>query len=176
FSHDYLGGRAGAMNANPKNSQFQPPTSGGGYTCQTMSGVWKTAKCANFIDNSEFETTDGFYPFEAIKKHKKGKDVAGYDTIKEVREYPTKCSAGSQGAAGTWKDQIKLAENENNNLYLFQQPLGEVYKDVGKRLMPGQCGKAIKTGIKVMKSEGGNGEEDGVCTNPGCTYSSGSCK
>ena len=180
FGHEYLGGRAGAMEAETKNSEFKSPTDKGNasYNCQTMAKIWKTAKCSNFIDNSEFEGTDGFYPFEAIKKHKNGQDVAGYDTIKETRLYPEglRCDGNDQGAAGTWQDQIKLAENQDNNLYLFQEPLGKVYKDVGERLKPGECGEAIKTGITVIKSNDNSGEEDGVCTNPGCTYSGGNCQ
>lgn len=175
FNHSYLGGRSVLMSAEITNSSFQPALNKQNYTCQTMSKIWKAAKCANFVDNSSFETTDGFYPFKAIKKFKNGKDVAGYeDTIKETRVYPAslKCS-DSVGAAGSWKEQNKLAENESNNLYKFQEPLGKIFKEVGEKLKPGECGKkGIETGIMVI-IDGKESHKDGVCTNPGCTYTKG---
>lgn len=180
FNHSFLGGRAVLMKADMSNSSFQPASNRQKYACQTMSKIWKAAKCANFVDNSSFDSTDGFYPFEAIKKHKDGEDVAGYaDTIKETRIFPSalKCSDSNQGAGGTWDDQITLAENKGQDLYKFQSPLGEIFEEVGKKIEPGNCNNpAIKTGIKVII----NGEEshdDGVCTNPGCSYTKGgTCK
>ncbi len=176
FKHLFLGGRAGLMNAEITNAAFQPAINKQAYTCQTMSKIWKAAKCANFVDNSSFESTDGFYPFKAIKGFNGGKDVAGYeDTIKETRIFPTslKCS-DSVGAAGSWKDQIKLAENESNNLYKFQEPLGKIFKEVGEKLKPGECGKPGEpTGVRVI-IDGEVSHLDGVCTNPGCVYTKGS--
>ncbi len=177
FAHDYLGGRAGMMNSANKDYQLKASlmSEKKNYTCQEMSKIWKTAKCANFVDNNKFEDTDGFYPFEAIKKHgEKSKDVAGYaDKIKETRQYPTslKCS-DDLGVAGTWEDQIKLATNETDNLYAFHTPLGTVFKDIGDKLKPGACGKkGIKTGVKVITKDGEH--DDGVCTNPGCSWTKG---
>lgn len=174
FNHTFLGGRAGFMDAEITDSNFKPATDKQNYACQTMSKVWKAAKCANFVDNSSFESTDGFYPFNAIKGHGAGSaDVAGYaDTIKETRNFPSSmaCSGSDQGAAGTWVDQIKLATNQANNLYKFQEPLGKIFKEIGDKLEPGNCDQpAIKTGVKVI-IDGEESHDDGVCTNPGCTY------
>ena len=198
FIDTFLGGRARHMNAGAINSKFkEKAVNQGSYLCETMSHIWKAAKCSNFVDNSKFADTDGFYPFDAIKKHKDGKDVAGYaDTIKETRKFPGRMPCGDsggphsgpnsnlgagphkdQGAAGTWNDQITLATNKGDNLYKFHTPLGEVFKDVGKKLKPGECGeKAIETGIEVVTSDGKT-HKDGVCTNPGCSYNkSGKCE
>lgn len=179
FNHSFLGGRAVLMNADKANSSFQPAVNKQKYTCQTMSKIWKAAKCANFVDNSSFEATDGFYPFDAIKKHKNGEDVGGYaDTIKETRIFPSalRCASDNQGAGGTWEDQIKYAENKGEELYKFQSALGDIFKEVGEKIEPGKCtgsdgnaAKAIKTGIMVI-IDGEESHEDGVCTNPGCSY------
>ena len=190
----FLGGRADKMSTASSDYKLESDAKKhNNYTCQNMSHVWKAAKCANFVDNHHFADTDGFYPFDAIKGHGSGKDVAGYkDDIVETRKWPKDmdCSGGSgagpssagaskdQGAAGTWGDQLRLAENEDNNLYKFQEPLGKIFKEVGKKLKPGECStdtQGIKTGVKVM-IDGKESHDDGVCTNPGCTYTkSGKC-
>jgi len=179
FGHEFLGGRAGKMNAAMTNSSFKPATEKQAYNCQTMSKVWKAAKCANFVDNSNFEKTDGFYPFKAIKGHGKGKSVGGYeDTIKETRKWPTECGALNAGQAhadqeskGTWTNQLELAENKN--LYEFKSPLGKIFKEVGEKIEPGKCGQTgISTGVMVIV-DGKESHVDGVCTNPGCTYTKG---
>lgn len=194
FDHSLLGGRGEYMNLSPSTSDtFTGSVDySQAYNCDIMSKVWKTAKCANFVDNSNFETTDGFYPFETIKANGSGSDVAGYaDTIKETRKWPANLScAGSSsapaggatipaslGAGGTWQTQLTLAENKGDNLYKFANPLGEIFMDVGEKLEPGSCGRAgIKTGVKVITSNG-QSHDDGVCTNPGCTYDqTGICK
>ena len=177
----FLGGRADKMGSASSQYALADAVANKNYTCQNMSHIWKTAKCANFIDNSHFADTDGFYPFDRIKKHGSGIDVAGYkDDIVETRKWPKDldCGGGSMGPAGTWGDQIRLAENEDNNLYQFQEPLGKIFKEVGKKLKPGECSadtQAIKTGVMVM-IDGAESHEDGVCTNPGCTFNkSGRC-
>lgn len=197
FGHNFLGGRAEFMSIDDKKSDFKNPMKGNsGYTCKTMSQVWKAAKCANFIDNSFFEDSDGFFPFDIIKgyngktgKLDEDKDIGGYaDTIGDTRNYPTKCGefktvsgpAGSStpnlGAAGTWSEQITLAKNKGETLYDFQSVLGTVFKDVGDRIKPGNCGQpAIATGVIVI-IDGKESHPDGVCTNPGCSYQKGSDK
>ena len=221
FSHTFLGGRVGRANggfaSDEENSNFEQPTKDHkAYACKTMSAIWKAAKCANFVDNDRVDTTDGFYPFDALKPHtvtttnsagstttSTGDPVAGYsDTIQETRRWPANLScagnssapaggantaarlgAGAsedQGAAGTWSDQLKLAENKGQNLYKFQEPLGTIFREVGEKLEPGACGKpAISTGVTVVLQghkaiDGGESHMDGVCTNPGCTYKKGS--
>lgn len=181
FGHEYLGGRAGSMSITNKDSLFEPPSGplAGGYVCNEMSSVWKAAKCSNFIDNTDFEDTDGFYPFKAIKGHNTP-DVAGYDTIQDTREFPTSCRSGAGaatlGTAGTWQNQIDLANNVDgsNELYRFRAPLAAIYEEVGDKLEPGNCGQpSIATGITVYTSND-EGYLDGVCTNPGCVYEKGS--
>lgn len=185
FSHTFLGGRSFFMGAEMTNSAFKPATDGSvkqDYTCQTMSKVWKAAKCANFIDNASFESTDGFYPFDPIKGYKGEKDVDGYSGgIQEVRQYPSalSCVSGNTrsgaippqelGAKGKWTDQLKFAENTKEELYDFQTILSDTYLEVGLRLKPGECGSPpIETGITVVAKDGDH--PDGICTNPGCTY------
>lgn len=177
FAHEFLGGRAKFMDIANKNSSFKPATTNQSYTCKTMADVWKAAKCANFVDNSSFETTDGFYPFDELKGHgAKGKDIGGYaDTIKEVRKFPSdmSCGDGAKQGVTTWKEQLKKATLEEE-LYKFKEPLGTTFQDVGRRLEPGNCSAAfaVKTGVKVI-IDGKESHDDGVCTNPGCSYTKG---
>lgn len=176
FTHTFLGGRAEHMDIADKNSDFKPATTNQSYTCKTMANIWKAAKCANFVDNSAFQDTDGFYPFDELKAHNGGKDVGGYaDSIKETRKFPSDMSCGNGASQGvtTWKEQLRKATLEEE-LYKFKAPLSQTFKDVGNRIEPGNCSAAfaVKTGVKVII----NGEEshdDGVCTNPGCSYTKG---
>jgi len=177
FGHSFLGGRAAFMDIANKNSTFKPATTNQSYTCSTMANVWKAAKCANFVDNASFESTDGFYPFDELKAHNGGKDVGGYaDTIKDTRQYPSgsswECDSSKQGVT-TWKEQLRKATLEEE-LYKFKAPLSQTFKDVGDRLEPGKClsSHAIKTGVKVVIN-GVESHDDGVCTNPGCSYTKG---
>lgn len=168
-----------------KGNRFEYPQSAtatpGNYTCKTMQEIWKTSKCINFIDNEKFKMTDGFYPFKTIKAlaGSGGKDVAGYQDDfsgeKDPRQWPAalKCAGPQQTE---WKDRNDVSENVAD-LYKFHDPLNKDFTDVRKKIEPGKCSEnstAIKTGIKVIvngKPEG----EDGVCTNPGCTYTGGKC-
>ena len=182
FGHDFLGGRAGGMSITNKDSQFQAPSGPSGYTCKTMKHVWKAAKCSNFVDNANFENTDGFYPFATIKGHNGTPDVAGYDDIQEVRQWPSSCGAEpSFGPAGSWQQQINLASNMKggggDKLYKFKEPLAAIYEEVGDKLEPGNCNvnTPIKTGIKVIVNDK-ESYDDAVCTNPGCVYNkTGNC-
>lgn len=155
------------------------PTSGGSYSCNVMQNVWKTAKCINFIDNKEkFAKTDGFYPFKAIKPFGGGKIVEGYEDSfsgdNDVRQWPANLKC-----AGPTKDEWKLENDNNKNtntLYVFKAPLAKDFEKVRKRIEPGGCkdGGTIKTGVKIIINGKETGE-DGVCTNPGCTYKEGKC-
>lgn len=180
FGHDFLGGRATHMSIQDKDSQFRPPTQPVGYTCDVMKNVWQTAKCANYIDSSIFEGTDGFYPFKTLRAHNGGQNIAGYDDIQETRLFPSSlsCRSSSVGArgnsvqsfgpAGTWNQQI--SQSENDGLYPYQIPLQQIFQEVGDKLEPGKCGQpAIKTGIMIYPSNG-QPYEDGICTNPGCIF------
>ncbi len=175
FGHSYLGGRAQRLAAENRDSQFLPPVAEitDGYNCNAMANVWQAAKCSNFIDNDEFQNTDGFYPFETIAGMDGNPDVVGYNdpSIQDTRHFPTRCTAAGAtvdlGPMGTWDTQIALANNED--LYEFQAPLRAVYTEVGDKLRPQVCNDPIKTGVKVFVSDD-ESYDDAVCTNPGCFY------
>lgn len=200
FGHKLLGGRGefmGISDADQKQKAATVTGESASYECTTMANVWATAKCANFVDNSEFQEKDGFYPFEKLVGHNGGKDVKSYSEIVDTRAYPTACGTPKKPASGTsivgphsdasksqsptkgtWAEQIQYAENKNN-LYEFKTPLNKIFEDVNKKLKPAQnksdCGEAIKTGVEVYVLNKRKGE-DGVCTNPGCSYVDGSCQ
>ena len=169
FSHTFLGGRAAdsasgitGMGMNPSDHRFDGRTRLGTYACGAMSAVWQTAKCANFNGNSSFQ--DGFYPLDALGAVGGGSGVSGYrDADRETRIRPSSC-----GASFTAWDTFMTAIESHNNTS-FQIPLRTIYTDVYNRTRPGACGAAISTGITVYTSSGEH--QDGVCTNPGCTYS-----
>ncbi|HPD83234.1 MAG: hypothetical protein R3D88_01560 [Alphaproteobacteria bacterium] len=198
FNDNFLGGRAGSMNIPNANSTFVSASTNVGYTCSTMAEVWRAAKCMNFIDNAAFQNTDGFYPFDDIQGFNGNPNVSGYaGAIQETRQWPASMScspsagpggggssAQNFGPAGTWRNQINIATNNNNSQYQFQAPLGTIYTDVGRRLRPlgsaipgpggntSTCQAAIPTGITVYTQNGSQqgSHLDGVCTNPGCSY------
>ncbi len=173
FPNSFLGGRSGAMSASTTRHSAQNPSNGNSaqYSCSNMSRIWQAAKCANFIDNSNFNDIDGFYPFKKIKGETAELDVQSYEEIKETRAYPSPCN----GEAGrlSWKKSNELAANIDQDLYLFQSPLGEIYRKVNDKIEPGKCtGGGIETGVTVITKDGAKGM-DGVCSNPGCSWNEG---
>lgn len=174
FNHDFLGGRAGQMQARSTSHSAQNPTSANTarYQCSNMAAIWQAAKCANFIDNSNFNDIDGFYPFKEIKGFDGTLDVKSYEEIKETRLFPGSCNGASQGVLN-WEISNSLARNEAEVLYQFQSPLGEIYKEVNDKIEPGNCtGGGIETGVTVITKDGAQGS-DGVCSNPGCSWNEG---
>lgn len=174
---NFMADRAPLVNNNGGATNYgQAATASlGSYSCDTMQKIWKTAKCINFIDNEHFKMTDAFYPFKQIKGLD-GTNVAGYQDsfsgANDPRRWPEalKCTGPDQNE---WKDKDDIAENLSEQ-YKFKQPLAQDFQKVRQKIEPGQCGTVIKTGVKVIV----NGQEqgdDGVCTNPGCTYKDGSC-
>lgn len=169
------------------------------YECDIMNKVWKAAKCMNFIHNSQFATTDGFYPFIGLEPQDGGTRIKGYDEIKETRKYPSQlsCAGGSEpiigksgsGSGGQEKSSWEVAYRDSRNetdfgvkdrYYQYGTPLGEAFQKVREKVEPaGTCSNPpIKTGVKVLETPSGNKRpyDDGVCTNPGCTYVEGTCK
>jgi len=148
------------------------------FVCPVMAEVWKKAKCMNFVHNDEFKDKDSFYPFEPIKCYDgqaKCTDVEGYTDLEDqdVRKYPANMACDTESGILTWEAAAENAENRGNILYDFQEPLGKIFKDVFDKTFPGLCGKpGIKTGVKVVLP-GEVAHDDGVCTNPGCTYTAG---
>lgn len=109
-----------------------------------------------------------------------GEAVAGYDEIQDVRQFPSPCAAQPPSFAGqTWETAYPLTTLENNMPYNYREPNAQAFSDVRLRLDPENCyPMAIMTGITVVESPGSGGQtyEDGVCTNPGCTFQrSGTC-
>ncbi|MFA5592372.1 MAG: hypothetical protein WC989_03565 [Micavibrio sp.] len=181
YDHSLLGGRGqvlglGATPAEPKKAN-QSST----YSCGVMAQVWATAKCLNFLHTNEFAKTDGYYPFLNLKAEEGGENVAGYESINEVRNFPNPCG-GTPITGSTWKDMYHLSRNETgfgavDAKYQFGTPLNKAFTDVRKLLEPGKCESPIKTGVKVIKGlDGSTPYDDGVCTNPGCAYDGSSCK
>ncbi len=152
------------------------PSASGSYNCGVMQKVWKTAKCINCIDNADFKNSgDAFYPFKQLKGLD-GSNVAGYQDSysgeKDPRQWPAnlKCKGPS---LGEWQDKNDLSENIAD-VYKFKEPLALDFKKVRDKIEPGgkdgtTCGSAILTGVKVIINGTEKGD-DGVCTNPGCTY------
>ena len=71
----------------------------------------------------------------------------------------------------SWDEAEIRAENLNQFLYDFQEPLHEIFLDVLDKTIPGNCLRrnTVPTGVTVVLSSG-PAQLDGVCTNPGCTY------
>ena len=181
FNHAYLGGRG--QNIQNLGTPPQPTFSGKGgtYSCGEMAKVWAAAKCLNFMHNDEFGKTDGFHPFVTLTGQS---NIAGYDSIKEVRKFPTACG-GEPIHDSTWEKAFRTSRNEKsfgdpNEQYKFGEPLQKNFKDVRDKIAPAseqKCGQPVKTGITVILGPGNNKtHEDGVCTNPGCVLTNfGSC-
>jgi len=148
FDHNLLGGRGDVLDMidrewDPVTTPYLP------YQCTVMNEVWQTSKCLNFVHNADL-MYDGFMPLDTLEcaegtdcEPVDGYDVADIRTL--VRQFPEPCGPGTGMHA--WGDQIELAENEGQILYLYQEPLALIFEDVA----------------------------DGVCSNPGCTYANGGC-
>lgn len=186
FNHAYLGGRAALMGASPSDTNMNTAGAGGpggslysgSYgTCAMMAGVWRASKCMNFIDNANFQDTDGFYPLFEIRGHNGSPTIVDYVIDnRNTRAYPRACTGAVTMNTLTWGSTYLDASNGNNHLYPFQAPNRAIFLDVGNRTRPGNCASpAISTGITVIDGSGGT-YTDGVCSNPGCTYDrAGSC-
>lgn len=179
---EYISGNFAHANLGERSSNMGVPAPGRGraleifpaypsmrdYECSVMEEVWKAAKCINFIDNEDFQKTDGFYPFRTLypaKGDNQTKSVAGYEDIEDPRYYPAALKCSGPGAS-VWKENIDQSRNEQT-MYPFQTPLGELFVAVRKRLKPEECSAVILTGIKVITSNL-DPYDDGLCTNPGC--------
>ena len=182
FAHSFLGGRGHLPSIDispPPGREFELITEERlPYECNVMAEVWKKAKCLNFVHGEEFEKTDGFYPLETLKCAAGAdcNEVEGYDVIDETRIFPVAMSCTGQGQGlYNWGEEIEFAENKAEILYVYQEPLNVIFNDVNKRLIPGECTGPIETGIEIILSTGPTGIQDGVCSNPGCTYNGGGC-
>lgn len=176
FPHTFLGGRTPNLGSSTTNHTPTSPAGGNSatYNCSNMSRIWQTAKCANFIDNEAFSQIDGFFPFKRIAGFNGGNDVQSYEEIEDTRAYPSSCNTNLQSTGIlSWQTSNLLAENRSEINYQFQSPLGEIFKEVNDRIEPGNCeALGIRTGVQIITKDGAEGQ-DGVCTNPGCTYTEG---
>ncbi len=190
FFHALLGGRgefldigAGSVKAitpppgteifAPNAYEYEP------YTCDVMAKVWAKAKCLNFVHNADFADNDGFYPFEDLECAEGSppgcKLIEGYKTFDEVREFPAGLECDPAVIDPRWEEEIITADNLDQELYLFQTPLGEIFFDVAERTIPGFCTDPILTGITIKTSKSTDAGADAVCSNPGCTYNGATC-
>ncbi|MAZ76867.1 MAG: hypothetical protein CMH31_06155 [Micavibrio sp.] len=187
--NSFLGGRAGFMSASSANTNMNlnapPPAytdlfSGSFGTCQIMQDIWETSKCANFVDNSNFDgsddsqTSDGFYPFEDIVGMGSTATINGYRPREDPRGLPTQCTGRLSASALTWNGPIQRIENFQNSS--FRSPLQTVFTDVLTKTEagPSSCAAPIPTGVTVYSQAYPDGVPDAVCTNPGCTYNASS--
>jgi len=179
FPYSMLGGRGQFLGSSGLDTYQTSQAGKGDYECSRMNAVWKAAKCMNYIHNSSFKDTDGFYPFADLQGYQGGDNIAGYETIKDTRKFPDalKCSADAPVDGNTWINAYRYSRDETsfgsmNKYYDFSQPLDKVFTDVRKKVEPGQCDKPILTGVTVIESaaSGGDTYADGVCTNPGCVF------
>lgn len=177
FQHEMLGGRGRELGL-PRHEVTVTPSSNSTYACSMMGQVWATAKCMNFMHLAAFGE-DGFFPFIDLEPIA-GNAVAGYETIVDTRNYPTPCTA-PPFSTSTWPLQYRQSRNESafgavDLLYDFGTPLRVTHAGVRDRIQPGLCGEAapIPTGVQVILSPSSTESyDDGVCSNPGCTYSAG---
>lgn len=187
YNHAYLGGRG-----NEYSSGLTPPASpvtasqNSYYSCAEMAKVWAAAKCANFMHTATLGQTDGFYPFIDLQAEAGGEDIAGYESIQDVRNYPAACG-GTPIAGSSWVEAYRTSRNENNfgdpnKAYQFGTPVQTAYRNVRNLLDPvtvktsGNCEPPVRTGVQVILGVGSTSTyPDGVCTNPGCTFIGNAC-
>lgn len=176
---DKLRNKPGVVERRSGQGLVEPTAEGPPYQgCNIMAEVWKASKCINFVDNDEFKSTDGFYPFRTLKPGPGGgQPIEGYEVIGDVRYWPQLCADPVKGDEWVKKDDVATNKDE---LYKFRTPLKKDFEDVRKMVEPGACSlnkSGIATGVTIIISgAGGAGGEDKVCTNPGCTYVNGSCQ
>jgi len=194
YKSAFLADRSKHLSGAPQGPSSFNGISVGSYSCDYMAKIWQAAKCINFIDNKAFEMTDGFYPIKSLKAgpgQTTQDSAAGYDELTDPRQWPEdmkcpgpgKTASSTAGGAATassdalhsWEKDIPIAENTpNDSMYPFKTPLGKAFTDVRKMVEPGQCEKAVETGVTVYILSDNTTYKDGVCTNPGCTYKKGS--
>lgn len=174
YSHKFLGERASKLGKGVTADRTLGDASAmGDYQCAIMANIWNSAKCENFIDNQSFES-DGFFPFDDLTG---GKNAAkGYKNIDDPRKFPTACAKPNNTAGNaTWATAIPRATNVSDKLYDFSKPLKKTYDEIRPKLEPGKCSGAaangILTGVTVITDASGKGGyDDGVCSNPGCSF------
>lgn len=168
--HSYLGGRANAIPQFNTRTFENVGNAGRAYQCGEMALVWARAKCLNFMHIPAFATQDGFFPFKDFD------GVAGYSSKGDVRQWPEACGASPAPVQGGWALKTDQSRNVANARYQYEQPNAAHFEAVRLRLQPGTCSGAIRTGVPVLLSATQDANiEDGVCSNPGCTFIGNAC-
>lgn len=198
FNHAYLGGRGNEYATDTgghRAPSLAPPSSpatasqSSTYSCAEMAKVWAAAKCANFLHTARLGRTDGFYPFIDLKAETGGENIAGYESIQDVRMYPSPvdCRGINPIEGSSWLDMYRTSRNEvgfgnPNQIYQFGVPVQRTYSNVRNLISPvtdtdsGDCGDPVATGVQVILGVGSASTyPDGVCTNPGCTFIGNDC-
>ena len=192
FSPTFLADRSTGTRIKPSPNDhdmaMQPPQSGGPLygDCKIMAEVWKASKCMNFVDRKDYTKSDlqapgtfandSFHPFVKIEKGpgSKVREINGYQQFEDMRTWARPCGNMKKEE---WKQMYDWATNKDEKRYTFDSKVKKAYEEVRKMVEPGQCSTAIKTGVTIVLSgEGKKTQEDGFCTNPGCTYNGNKCQ
>lgn len=178
FMHALLGGRGNVggigLERPPVWDTFGENTT---YGCGQMARVWTVAKCLNFMHNEQFAAKDGFFPFVTLAGVD-GPTVNGYNADPDKREWPMACA---NVAADFWTDTNNHSRNDNgartfDHHYDYGTPNRDTFEAVREMMVPNACGPAIPTGVRIILSPtAAANQNDGVCTNPGCTYNGTAC-
>lgn len=161
FGHNYLGGK---YTGDAIRDPDMPSTALTGddaisaYNgCAVMQGVWTAAKCHNF-------TSGAGENFSTFEEYKSGQ----VDPETFPRTLPEAC----QGFA-SWDTHINAATGETSTWWAAGQgsKTQTAFNVVSNALKPGNCSGSQPTGVKDS-----DGNEDGFCTNPGCSYSGSGCE
>lgn len=182
FAHSFLAGRTVAP--------APPPPAAGQYTCNTMSQVWKLARCFNFVENRTGEYVlgdDDFYDFPWYA----GNEPRRIPTQFQTCTTPTTINAavtetyrgqGQDGQHGTeWEGFVIATELNpntgntfNNGGFYEEDPIPtQVILDF---VLPGDCGEAamVPTGVMVVIPGHASWQEN-VCSKPSCSYNGSEC-
>lgn len=156
-NHKYRGGRGDA-------ARDIGSTTSASYTCEVMKNVWKSAKCADFIEKTAH---DGFF---TLKQYSEGEDK---------RELPESCGP----ALAEWNTQIERSGLDDTTTGTpWREDLPKWGNDQDKSYTvfsdPTSCGDtpAIETGVLVqLTGEDAQPFKEKFCIQPGCYYNGDTC-
>lgn len=173
FPHQFLGGRL-TIPAPKPNGMTMAAVTGGAYTCDVMAQVWEQARCQNF---NAITGQDGFRDFLWYSQN-------------DPRVLPTqltscKAMAGSSNLPALYTLDLNEAYNGNQNMFVL--PAGvdgdpdntryaiDNVQSYFNLILPDACSPAyIPTGVRIFRN--GASTPDGICPNPGCALTGGTCQ